>query len=59
MALPEINTHNSSGFGELTPAIRQRVLDGRAGIYYALQRGVAEAVLALKLIEARLGARIV
>lgn len=29
-------------------------LDGWAGIYYALQRGVAEAVLALKLVEARL-----
>ena len=26
-------------------------LDGRAGLYYALQRGVAEAVLALKLLE--------
>lgn len=32
-------------------------LDGWAGIYYALQRGVAEAVLALKLLEARLVAR--
>ena len=30
------------------------VLDGWAGIFYALQRGVAEAVLALKLIETRL-----
>ena len=28
-------------------------LDGRAGIYYALQRGVAESLLALKLIEAK------
>ena len=28
------------------------LLDGRAGLYYALQRGVAEAVLSLKLIEA-------
>ena len=28
-------------------------LDGWAGIYYALQRGVAEALLALKLIEAK------
>lgn len=27
------------------------LLDGRAGWYYALQRGVAEAVLALKLLE--------
>ena len=32
-------------------------LDGWAGIYYALQRGVAEAVLALKLLEARLDNR--
>jgi glycosyltransferase involved in cell wall biosynthesis len=32
-------------------------LDGWAGIYYALERGVAEAVLALKLLEARLAAR--
>lgn len=32
-------------------------LDGWAGIYYALQRGVAEAVLALKLLEARLASR--
>ena len=32
------------------------VLDGWAGIYYALQRAVAEAVLALKLLEARLRA---
>lgn len=32
-------------------------LDGWAGIYYALQRGVAEAVLALKLLEARLANR--
>jgi len=27
------------------------LLDGRAGWYYALQRGVAEAVLSLKLLE--------
>lgn len=27
------------------------VFDGRAGIYYALQRGIAESVLALKLLE--------
>ena len=33
-------------------------MDGWAGIFYALQRGVAESVLSLKLIEARLGARI-
>lgn len=30
-------------------------LDGWAGIYYALQRGVAETLLALKLIEEKLG----
>jgi glycosyltransferase involved in cell wall biosynthesis len=30
------------------------LLDGWAGIYYALQRGIAEAVLALKLIESRM-----
>ncbi len=30
------------------------LLDGRAGWYYALQRGVAEAVLALKLLEHRI-----
>ncbi len=29
------------------------LLDGRAGFYYALQRGVAEAVLALKLLESQ------
>ncbi|MDP2829692.1 MAG: hypothetical protein Q8O37_13935 [Sulfuricellaceae bacterium] len=29
-------------------------LDGWAGIYYALQRGVAETLLALKLIERKL-----
>lgn len=29
------------------------LLDGRAGWYYALQRGVAEAVLSLKLFEAQ------
>jgi len=28
------------------------LLDGRAGLYYALQRGVAEAILSLKLLEA-------
>lgn len=27
------------------------LLDGRAGLYYALQRGVAEAILSLKLLE--------
>ena len=30
------------------------LLDGRAGWYYAMQRGVAEAVLSLKLLEAGL-----
>jgi len=30
------------------------LLDGWPGIFYALQRGVAEAVLSLKLLEARL-----
>jgi len=29
------------------------LLDGRAGAYYALQRGVAEAILSLKLFEAQ------
>ncbi len=29
------------------------LLDGRAGWYYALQRGVAEAILALKMFEAK------
>lgn len=29
------------------------LLDGRAGWYYALQRGVAEAILSLKLLEAQ------
>lgn len=33
------------------------LLDGWAGLYYALQRGVAESVLALKLIELRLLSR--
>ncbi len=30
------------------------ILDGRAGFYYALQRGVAEAILALNLLELHL-----
>lgn len=30
-------------------------LDGWHGLYYAMQRGVAEAILSLKLLEARLG----
>jgi glycosyltransferase involved in cell wall biosynthesis len=29
------------------------LLDGRAGLYYALQRGVAESILSLKLFEAQ------
>ena len=33
------------------------VLDGWAGIYYAIQRGVAEAILALRLIELRIDKR--
>lgn len=32
--------------------VKRGLLDGWAGIYYALQRGVAEAILALKLVEA-------
>jgi glycosyltransferase involved in cell wall biosynthesis len=32
-------------------------MDGWHGLYYAMQRGVAESVLSLKLIEARLGMR--
>jgi glycosyltransferase involved in cell wall biosynthesis len=31
------------------------MLDGRAGLYYALQRGVAESLLAVRLLERRLG----
>ncbi len=31
-------------------------MDGWHGLFYALQRGVAEAILSLKLMEARLGA---
>lgn len=33
--------------------VKRGAFDGWAGLYYALQRGVAEAVLALKLIEHR------
>jgi len=33
------------------------ILDGRAGLFYALQRMVAEAVLSLMVLEARLRAR--
>lgn len=35
--------------------VQRGLLDGLPGWYYALQRGIAEAVLALALIEARLG----
>jgi glycosyltransferase involved in cell wall biosynthesis len=34
--------------------VRRGLLDGLPGVYYALQRGVAETVLSMKLIEARL-----
>ncbi|MDI9630908.1 MAG: glycosyltransferase family 2 protein [Acidobacteriota bacterium] len=34
---------------------RGGILDGRAGWYYALQRGIAEALIALRLLEARTG----
>jgi len=33
------------------------ILDGWAGIFYALQRGMAEAILAIRLLEARVRAR--
>jgi glycosyltransferase involved in cell wall biosynthesis len=33
--------------------VRGNLLDGRRGIYYALQRAIAEAVLSLKLIQSR------
>lgn len=33
------------------------VLDGRHGLYYALQRGIAEAILSLRLLQARLAGR--
>lgn len=35
--------------------VRRGLLDGKAGWHYALQRGIAEAIIALKLIERRLG----
>jgi glycosyl transferase family 2 len=35
--------------------VRRGALDGWAGIYYALQRAIAEALLSLKLIERKLG----
>lgn len=36
-----------------TLIVGRGILDGRAGWHYALQRGIAESVLSLKLIEAR------
>lgn len=35
--------------------VKRGLLDGLAGWHYALQRGIAEAVLSVKLIEAKLG----
>lgn len=35
--------------------VKRGLLDGLPGLCYALQRGVAEAIIAMKLIEARLG----
>ena len=35
--------------------VRGNVLDGRAGLYYALQRTLAECLLSLRLLEATLG----
>jgi len=34
--------------------VRGGILDGRAGLFYALQRATAEAILSLYLIERRL-----
>ena len=36
--------------------VRGGILDGRAGLFYALQRMVAEAILSLFLLQAHLGA---
>jgi glycosyltransferase involved in cell wall biosynthesis len=33
------------------------ILDGKAGLYYAVQRGVAEAILSLKLLEEQLAGK--
>jgi glycosyltransferase involved in cell wall biosynthesis len=38
-------------------SVGRGIFDGWAGLYYALQRGLAEGVLALKLMEARLQTR--
>lgn len=35
--------------------VQRGLLDGKAGWHYALQRGIAEAIIALKLVERRLG----
>ena len=35
--------------------VRGGILDGRAGLFYALQRTVAEAILSLYLLKAYLG----
>lgn len=35
--------------------VQRGLLDGKAGWHYALQRGIAEAIIALKLLERRLG----
>lgn len=37
-----------------TLTVKRCILDGKAGWYYALQRGIAEAILSLKLLEAHL-----
>jgi glycosyltransferase involved in cell wall biosynthesis len=34
--------------------IKRGLLDGRAGLYYALQRSIAETILALRLLESKL-----
>jgi len=35
--------------------VKGGVLDGYAGLYYAMQRSLAEVILSLKLIQARVG----
>ncbi len=37
-----------------TLTVKRCILDGKAGWYYALQRGIAEAILSLKLLESYL-----
>jgi hypothetical protein len=37
-----------------TLTVKRCILDGKVGWHYALQRGIAEAILALKLLEAHL-----